>query len=345
MISSQEEWPQEELDFQEELVNAEVSKSSYKRISKDTKRFVNDICVTNACANVTLMNNEDPWYLIRFSNYNKIVRMVAWMVRFMRNAKTTSDLRHRGELSASEFDYAEELLIKLTQQESFTGATDRRLRGLNVYSDDSGLIRSKTLISNRSDEFTFRYPVVMDPNHKFTRLLIENTHRRLNHAGINTTMRVLRERVWIISNRRAVRSVVNRCYDCRRYAAKTLETPPASPPVNRVRDAAVFEVTGVDYAGPLFLKNGQKAWVCLYTCGVYRAVHFELVTTLSTIGFIATLRRFIARRGRPSTIYSDNGTNFVGTDHLLQLVDWKRVKSYCSAVKIEWRFNPPTAAW
>ncbi|GFS84352.1 integrase catalytic domain-containing protein [Trichonephila clavipes] len=79
-----------------------------------------------------------------------------------------------------------------------------------------------------------------------------------------------------------------------------------------VRDAGVFEVIGIDLAGPLFLKNGEKVWVVLYTCAVYRAVHLELVTALSTNNFLLSLRRFIARRRRPSVVYTDNRTIISG---------------------------------
>jgi len=89
-------------------------------------------------------------------------------------------------------------------------------------------------------------------------------------------------------------------------------------PPNRVRDATIFEIVGVDFAGLLILRSGGgKAWICIFTCAVYRAVHFELASTLSTQGFLEYLRRFIARRGRPSIIYSDNGTNFTGAANAL----------------------------
>ena len=89
-------------------------------------------------------------------------------------------------------------------------------------------------------------------------------------------------------------------------------------PINRVRDARIFEVVGVDFAGPLFLRRGGKSWVCIFTCAVYRAVHPELASSLSTEEFLQCLRRFIARRGRPYTICSDNGTNFAGASNAFE---------------------------
>lgn len=109
--------------------------------------------------------------------------------------------------------------------------------------------------------------------------------------------------------------------------------------------SAVFETTGVDLAGPLVLRDQQKVWIAIFTCAVYRAVHFELVSDISTSSFLLALRRFISRRGRVKTIYSDNGTNFVGSNNELQNVDWSTVVSHSDLKQITWHFNPPSAAW
>ncbi|UYV78583.1 hypothetical protein LAZ67_16002070 [Cordylochernes scorpioides] len=42
-------------------------------------------------------------------------------------------------------------------------------------------------------------------------------------------------------------------------------------------------------------QNKTKAWIVLFSCAVFRALHMELVTSLSTEAFIQALRRFIAR--------------------------------------------------
>ncbi|UYV80233.1 hypothetical protein LAZ67_18002105 [Cordylochernes scorpioides] len=113
----------------------------------------------------------------------------------------------------------------------------------------------------------------------------------------------------------------------------------------RVRDATAFEILGVDLAGPLYLNNKTKAWIVLFTCAVFRDIHLELVTSLSTEAFIQALRKFIARRGRPTVIYSDNGTNFVGANNALKALNWKKIVLDQNLHKISWKFIPPTAAW
>ncbi|GFS51375.1 integrase catalytic domain-containing protein [Trichonephila clavipes] len=75
------------------------------------------------------------------------------------------------------------------------------------------------------------------------------------------------------------------------------------------------------------------------------AVHLELITSLSTDSFILAFRRFIARRGRPTTIYSDNGKNFVGTFNALNSIDWDKIQDFALKIKIQWKFSPPSAPW
>ncbi|GFV11232.1 integrase catalytic domain-containing protein [Trichonephila clavipes] len=155
---------------------------------------------------------------------------------------------------------------------------------------------------------------------------------------------ILRERFWICKSRITIRNVVNKCTKCRRYKAEPMLCEPTPLPADRVENSTIFEVIGIDFAGPLFLKNGGKVWVALFTCAVYRAIHLELVASLSTDSFLLALRRFISRRGRPKVIYSDNGSNFRGAFHELSSLAWKTIMQETNIERIVWKFNPPTAS-
>ena len=90
-------------------------------------------------------------------------------------------------------------------------------------------------------------------------------------------------------------------------------------PSTRLQLSRPFLTTGVDYAGQISLRLGPPRsktitndYFAIFVCFVTKAVHIEVVTSLTTEAFLAALRRFIARRGKPRTICSDNVTNFQG---------------------------------
>ena len=96
-------------------------------------------------------------------------------------------------------------------------------------------------------------------------------------------------------------------------------------PAARTTPDCSFITTGVNYAGPFILKKGHtrrpvlvKAYLAIFVCFFTKAVHLEVVSDLTTEAFLAALKRFIARRGIPRHIHSDNGSNFVGAKRDLQ---------------------------
>jgi len=120
-------------------------------------------------------------------------------------------------------------------------------------------------------------------------------------------------------------------------------------PSYRVSQSRPFTVTGVDYAGPLYVKEGtqiDKRYIALYTCASTRAVHLEVAEDLSAEAFLRTLQRFSARRSYPQMLISDNGTNFVSSAKTLK--SWEEhhsVRSTLNQNKCKWHFNPSRAPW
>ena len=81
-------------------------------------------------------------------------------------------------------------------------------------------------------------------------------------------------------------------------------------------------------------------------CSLTRAIHLELITDQNTDGFIRCLKRFIARRGRPSTIYSDNGKSFVAAAKWLRnIMKEEKLQDYLAHRDIKWKFNLAKAPW
>ena len=159
-------------------------------------------------------------------------------------------------------------------------------------------------------------------------------------------------RFWIVKGKSWVRGLVSRCAFCRKQNARVSQQLMADLPVSRVRAGwRPFATTGIDYFGPLQVKVGrgtEKRYGCLMTCFQSRAVHLELAHDMSTDSFLMALQRFIARRGVPDKIVSDNGSNFVGAHNELRRwatqIDRRMVVTRSAPHGIEWQFNPPYAS-
>ncbi|EPB69804.1 integrase core domain protein [Ancylostoma ceylanicum] len=125
-------------------------------------------------------------------------------------------------------------------------------------------------------------------------------------------------------------------------------------PKERVTRNRPFQNIGVDYMGPIQYRDAfnspSKSWTCLMTCMATRAIHLESVINNSTAEFLLALRRFVARRGIPSIIYSDNATTFRSAADalnklLLNPTSYADVSAFCANRKIEWRFITPLSPW
>ncbi|GBN40887.1 hypothetical protein AVEN_240861-1, partial [Araneus ventricosus] len=264
-------------------------------------------------------------YLTNVSSFVKIVRITAWIRRFIRNCRNSKILCSAKYLEVEEMKEAETIIWKMMQKTSFRTVNEERLRNLRPFIDPPGVFRIKTQLLMRKDFENFRYPIVLPSDHIVVQKMIMHKLKTLSNCGVQTLMSILREEFWILKSRRTIRKAIKTCTVCRRFEAKHPEVQAAPLPEDRLRDSATFETTGIDLAGPLYLRDGSKAWVVLNTCAVYRAVHLELVTSLTTDKFLLYLHRFIARRGRPSIIYTDNGSNFKGTNQALNKVDWNKI--------------------
>ena len=172
------------------------------------------------------------------------------------------------------------------------------------------------------------------------------------HLGQEFVLSSLRQLYWIIKGRSAVRRVIGSCFPCKKLGAVRGEQLMADLPKERLMSGdPPFSHIGVDYFGPLYVRQGRsnvKRYGCLFTCLVIRAVHIEVVHSLDTDGFINALRRFINLRGSPTTIYSDNGTNFRAGEKEIResLKDWnqKSIHEFLRQRHVTWKFNPPAAS-
>ena len=229
--------------------------------------------------------------------------------------------------------------------------------------------RCRGRLGNSDFPYNTKHPIILPKDYPLTRLVVQRAHHCVVHSGIRDTLTELRSHFWIPQGRALVRSFIHQCVICRRYTAANYKAPSTPLPDFRVQQGYPFSSVGVDYAGPLMIRyhavctqpslahtshgkqntftlcNG-KAWVCLFTCCVTRAVHLDVVTDLLSQSFLRCLKRFIARRGLPSRIVSDNGTTFKGASKSIRnIMDHPEVRHFMSGVNVKWDFNIERAPW
>ena len=176
-------------------------------------------------------------------------------------------------------------------------------------------------------------------------------HRRPRRVILSSLMAKIREHHWVPRLRQLVKKIRSKCQGCKRFQTKAFQTPPPGKlPSSRTQGTAPFQVLGVDFAGPVKYhdkgKKEKKSYLGMFACSLTRAVHLELVRSLETEEFIICLKKFIARRGRPELVYSDNGSTFKAAAKWLQKVRKDEMfNDYLAKLEIKWRFNLSRAPW
>ena len=112
----------------------------------------------------------------------------------------------------------------------------------------------------------------------------------------------------------------------------------------RIKQGKPFDITGVDFTGALYVKTLQgedKVYICLFTCGLTRAVHLEVVTDLNVETFMQAFRRFVCRKSLPQVMISDNASTYTSAaKELEQLLTATKLNETLSLRGVRWQFIP-----
>lgn len=303
--------------------------------------------------------------LKRYSSFLKLLRVTAYTLRFIHNVRNP-DNRFKGSLSVSELEKTLNVLIGIAQRQDFSSDIESlnklktvshksKILSLDPFLDES-LIRVGGRLRHSNLSFEQKHPLLLSDKNHLTKLLVKYEHEKMLHAGAQTVLCNLRSRFWPLNGRSLVRGIIRRCVVCFKAKPRGVCPKMGDLPSARVSYSPPFTKTGLDFAGPLMLKDGKarnrtsvKAYVCVFICFTTKAVHLELVGDLSSQTFLDALKRFVARRGLPSDIYSDNATNFVGAAASLREIyrianDFSKVdivKDFLVGNGIQWHFIPP----
>lgn len=298
----------------------------------------------------------------RFSNFIKLKHSFAYVLRFINNCKNPST-RVKGPLITRELKESILWLTKIAQQESFSNEMlcfkknklihSSKIQNLNPFLDDNGILRVGGRIQLSEFSYEKQHPMLLSGKHHFSKLLLAHEHKSLLHAGAQHILSSIRERFWITAGKSLAKRVVHECIRCYRMKPQLINPIMGLLPKDRLTISPPFHITGVDYAGPILIRDRKgrgsklhKCYISVFVCFSTKALHLELVTDLSSEAFLATFRRFVSRRGKPSIVYSDNGTTFVGAKSELERFsnfveeNEASIKNALSDEGITWNFIP-----
>ena len=264
--------------------------------------------------------------------YPHLIAITAWVFRFisrLKNGKPTPDSRNK-HLTGMERREAEKWLLKEAQKRCFQQdrsnlskkkqpSRDSRMKALAPFLDTDHIIRVGGRISNAAAPQSHTQPIISDAKDPIIVKFLEYLHISLLHCGPSLLLAFSGRKLHIIGARRMTRKVCSECVTCRTYKPRVQHQLMADLPQQRVNASPPFTHCGMDFAGPFKLKMGYvrkptilDSFICVFVCLATKAIHLEVTSEQSTGAFEEALHRFVARRGCPQHLYSDNGGGFVG---------------------------------
>lgn len=317
---------------------------------------------TNVIVHHVQSTNEFSW-MHNYSSLNKLLRITSLILRFSYNCRNAAN-RKTGPITTHEYNIAMTACIKNIQHSEFhreihqiktTGQCDNksRLLPLTPFIDKNEILRVGGRLKFSNLTFNQKHQMILPYNHHFTKLIIRDAHLRTEHGGAQITTSILRNNFWVLKCRNSVKNIVHNCIICYRYKKLVNNQLMGSLPDPRCQINPPFSKVGIDYCGPYNIKTSRlrgskiyKCYIAIFICLATKAVHVEVVSELSTQAFLASFKRFVGRRGLPTDVYSDNGTNFVGADKILQKLirantNFNEILYDTTKRGIKWHFIPP----
>ena len=338
---------------------------TYTQVNSDDPELKKDLVVSYISATSDVLSALE----MHVSYWSRMVRVVALVIRFKNNL--LSAIKHKASnktlnenqslLDTSLMKEAKNIIIKMAQKRSFNAefkwlklmndktwgnkALDKRnkISRLDPFLDKDGIIRVRVRLDNCFINSNCKHPILLPKDGKVTTLIIQHHHKMAAHVGRGITLNQIRSLgYWRVSANSAVKNFIFRCVDCRRLRGRIGEQKMADLPSCRSTET-----------GPFIVKQRRsevKRYGAIFTCMASRAVHIEVTFSLDSDYFILALRQLIARRGNVRSIYSDNGSNFIGAERELskayEEMDDDKIQSFMQEHGRDWikRYNNPPLA-
>lgn len=213
---------------------------------------------------VLVANNSVNDILELYSEWNQMIRGVAWLTIYSKFLR--KKINGPQSLRIHDLNEARKTVLRMFQAECFSKdilslekevPRNSKLRSLNPFLRD-GLILVGGRLNNSDMADKHKHPVVMPAAHKVTRMIFEKYHLELLHLGPQLLLSEVRRLYWPLLGRVTARSVVWRCVQCTKAQPRFNHPIMAALPRDRVQCTRPFTVTGVDFAGPIYIRSGLR---------------------------------------------------------------------------------------
>lgn len=356
-----ENWPKNDnFDISEEMLTLEKKKTKVLLVN-----------VTASDSDMKSDQNQLLKLVDSISSYKKIIRIVAYVLRFIKNVRKKLSAGVRLEnvnytLTVKELDFAFLKIVEMIQSVEFKDELrilsknslprQNKIQKLNPFIQKyeiDNIIVTLLRVGGRLNKsllpYESKHPLLLTRNSHFIKTYFSNLHKSNCHVGPKALIGLSREKVWVIGARQLARNTVNNCIPCFHFQPKLASQIMGDLPRDRITSCRPFLVCGVDLCGPIYTslkirgKGPIKTYIAVFVCFSSKAVHLEALTDLQTDTFLSTFNRFVGRRGLPKKVWCDNATNFIGTARLWSEKEKGVIQQTTAEQGIEFRFIPPRA--
>ncbi len=321
----------------------------------------------------TLTTNLEVPYLgshrfSRFSNWTRLQRTIAKLIQVARgfqNGNKGGWKRFEEQPETSTLQSATSVILSAIQKEGFSQEIKclhnnqhvnkkSPLKSLSPFIGKQGLVRVGGRCERQDVPYDQRHPTILPQKSHITDLVVRHFHEEIHHQGRKLTEGAIRSAgYWITGSKRLVCTMISKCVTCKKLRGSPATQKMADLPADRIEPCPPFTSVGLDVFGPWEVitrktrggSANSKRWAVIFTCMYSRAVHIEVLESMTTSSMINALRRFFAFRGPAKVLRSDQGTNFIGAANELKLIaEDSDVKQLLHTKRCNWLFNPPKAS-
>ncbi|XP_064074467.1 uncharacterized protein LOC113393726 [Vanessa tameamea] len=318
------------------LAEKEIKISKQEVIMTDMEMKVEKI---NTYLNTVEPEKQGKLLVSQFENFDNLTELI----KTLTYCKIFLNYKKREEVTTKNLEDILHICIKKVQEVEFKDEIESLkrnkqvtnkipLKSLTPFLDSENILRVGGRLRHTNLPYSRKHPIIIGSKNSLIPLIIADAHIKTLHGGRQLMLTYLRSKYWIIKAKSLVKSYIHRCLICSRIKATAKSQIMGDLPKQRVTPSRPFLHSGVDFCGPFqtLMTKGRgnktiKTYIAIFICMSTKAIHIELVGDLTSQAFIGAFRRFVARRGRCSHLWSDQGKNFVGANK--QLVEaWNEAK-------------------